>query len=466
MQAHTAKLFGIGLSKTGTTSLARALQILGYRTKDYLGVDSYAAGDLSSINLEEIDAHDAFTDTPIPSFYKELDAQYPGSKFILTTRDMDEWLRSCQKQFTKRIVSRHNEATRELHTDLYGCFEFDAEKYANGYTRFVNGVLDYFKERPQDLLVIDICGGETWEKLCGFLGKPLPDIPFPVSNVSAIQWMDIQKVVSIARAAGQAINTTFPRETRNPSSDSRGNLLSLIRSGFTRLFTRTETFSQQDSHDRVKNAAELSLKIVLDGLKELNPSIPAITPANADTPFEERRNWGYLWLVDPLAGAEPFRHHQDTFTVNIALIEGGRPIWGVVYNPIQDIVYYAKGASGGYKIAGAKSPQKLTPADMADKQPSVIALTTEHDVPDYVKERIERSYEEYKLLFTGSSMALCLLAEGKAAMHIRVGSGMEWETAAAHAVAASSGKRVYDYKTGKALVYNKEHLVHESFIAE
>ena len=70
MPAHTTKVFGIGLSKTGTTSLARALDIMGYRTRDYLGVTRYIAGDLSSVNLEEIDANDAFTDTPIPSFYQ------------------------------------------------------------------------------------------------------------------------------------------------------------------------------------------------------------------------------------------------------------------------------------------------------------------------------------------------------------------------------------------------------------
>ena len=135
MHTRTIKIFGIGLSKTGTTSLARALEILGYKTRDYIGVTKYIAGDLSSVDLQEIDANDAFTDTPIPSFYKQLDEKYPNSKFILTTRNMDDWLRSCKKQFTKRMVERQTEATNQLHTDLYGCFEFDPDKYANGYTQ-------------------------------------------------------------------------------------------------------------------------------------------------------------------------------------------------------------------------------------------------------------------------------------------------------------------------------------------
>ena len=73
MNSNQSKIFGIGLSKTGTTSLARALEILGYKTRDYIGVSSYTRGELSSIDLAEIEANDAFTDTPIPSFYKELD---------------------------------------------------------------------------------------------------------------------------------------------------------------------------------------------------------------------------------------------------------------------------------------------------------------------------------------------------------------------------------------------------------
>ena len=101
MNSRQSKIFGVGLSKTGTTSLARALEILGYKTRDYLGVTRYSPSDLSSIDLQIIDSNDAFTDTPIPSFYRELDTRYPGSKFILTVRDTDDWLQSCKKQFSQ-----------------------------------------------------------------------------------------------------------------------------------------------------------------------------------------------------------------------------------------------------------------------------------------------------------------------------------------------------------------------------
>ena len=466
MQARTTKIFGIGLSKTGTTSLARALDILGYKSRDYLGVTRYIAGDLSSINLQELDANDAFTDTPIPSFYKQLDARYPNSKFILTTRDMDDWLRSCKKQFTKRMVEKQNEATNQVHTDLYDCFEFDPEKYANGYNRFVNGVLDYFKNRPQDLLVIDICGGQKWKELCAFLDKPVPDIPFPLTNVSAIQRMDIQNIVSIAKQAGQAINNIYEKDSRRRHNDSAHGLAPWIQGAVRSVFAKLRVSEHGDYNSRSQKATRISLKIILGGLKKMNPSIPVISPTNANIPFAERRNWRHVWLVDPLDGAEGFANHNGTFTVNIALIEGGKPVWGIVYNPLDDTVYYAKGANGSYKISGEKSPQRLFPAEMASGRDHIVVLSSGNDLSEDVKEYIERRHKDYKLIFADTTTALCLVAEGKAAMHISLEPTMEWKTAAAHAVARSSGKRIQIFNTSEELVYNKESLINDSFIAE
>lgn len=466
MQPHIPKVFCIGLSKTGTTSLARALEILGYKTRDYLGITRYIAGDLSSINLDEIDANDAFTDTPIPSFYQQLDARYPGSKFILTTRDMDDWLKSCKKQFTTRMVARQSEATCQLHTDLYGCLEFDPEKYATGYTRFVNGVMDYFKDRPQDLLVTDICGGDNWEKLCAFLNKPVPDIPFPVTNVSAIQWMNIQDIVSIAKQAGQETRRIYKKDPRSRHKDSKNRLARWFHAGAGSLFTMLSKNGHRDHNHRAQKATRASQKIIVNRLQKMNPSIPVISPESADIPYAERMNWSYVWLIDPLDGAEEFLNHNGAFTVNIALIEGGKPVWGVVYNPLEDTVYYAKGASGSYKINGDESPEILAPAETSSDKGKMVVLSSGSDLTDDIKDYIDRKIQDYKLIFTGSATALCLVAEGKAAMHISLGPTKEWKTAAAHAIVRASGKNVYSYNTRKELVYNKESLINDSLIAE
>ena len=143
-----SKIFGIGLSKTGTTSLANALQVLGYKTKDNMGVVKYATGDLSSVDLHVVDANDALTDTPIPSFYRELDTRYPGSKFILTVRDSEGWLKSCKKQFTQRFAEVQTDAHKRLFIDLYGTDVFDDRRFASGYKMFVDGVREHFKDRP------------------------------------------------------------------------------------------------------------------------------------------------------------------------------------------------------------------------------------------------------------------------------------------------------------------------------
>lgn len=466
IQAHSTKIFGIGLSKTGTTSLARALEILGYKTRDYLGVTSYIAGDLSSIDLQAIDANDAFTDTPIPSFYRELDARYPNSKFILTTRDMDGWLKSCKKQFTKRMVEMQNEATRQLHTDLYGCFEFDSDKYVSGYDRFMSGVLNYFKDRPQDLLVIDICGGENWAQLCSFLGKPIPHAPFPLTNVSAIQRMDIQSIVSIAKQAGQEIKRIYEKDSGARHSKSIDRPAQSIQIGVSSVLAKLRRLGRGDRNRHLQKANRISLKIILGGLKKMNPSIPVISPENANIAYRERRNWRHVWLVDPLDGAEAFLNRNGTFTVNIALIEGGRPVWGIIYNPIRNHLYYAKGANGSYTVNSEGTPQRLVPAEISGRGHKVIVISGDSSLPKDVKEYIEKKHETYELIFTDSTTALCLLAEGKAVMHINLGPTMEWKTAAAHAVAKSSGKRVYNYNSSDAVMYNKERLVNDSFVAE
>ena len=466
MPTHKTKVFGIGLSKTGTTSLARALETLGYRTRDYLGVTSYIAGDLSSIDLQEIDENDAFTDTPIPSFYKQLDKHYPHSKFILTTRDMEGWLKSCKKQFTERMVAMQNDATTQLHTDLYDCFAFDPEKYANGYTRHLNGVLNYFKDRPDDLLVVDICGGQqNWLKLSEFLVQPVPDVPFPVTNVSAIQWMNIQNIVLLAKQSGQKINKLYEKDFRHWQVNSNTSLINRLQAGLSRIFSVFSTPQQQDDA-RLEKARRISCKIIFDGLKKMNPAIPVITPEGKVTPYSERKNWGYVWLVDPLNGSDAFVSHNGNFTVNIALIEGGRPVWGVVYNPLSDTVYYAKGASGSFKIVGNREPEGLVPAEAVDEESNTAILSGKKENPEDIMKYIKDRNKNYKIIRTDNATALCLLAERKAVLHINMEPAMEWQIAAADAIARASGRSVCDFITGEELTYNKENMVNGSFVTE
>ena len=137
------KIFGIGLSKTGTTSLAGALEILGFSVKDCLGVKTYTKGDISSIDSSALATYDAFTDTPIPSFYQELDKLYPNAKFVLTVREMDAWLNSCRKQFSQKLAQKRSDAANQLFLDLYGTVVFDEQKFRAAYKAYVDGISCY-----------------------------------------------------------------------------------------------------------------------------------------------------------------------------------------------------------------------------------------------------------------------------------------------------------------------------------
>ena len=168
-----SKIFGIGLSKTGTTSLCEALCILGYSAIHF------------PLGLRGVEEHDAATDTPIADKFELLDRRYHGSKFIYTVRQRDDWIRSCRTHWA-RFIDRGRETRQEvaeLYERLYGSLEFDANLFEYAYERHAMRVLSYFSNRSDDLLIIDICSEKSdWEPLCSFLGKERPNREFPHMN--------------------------------------------------------------------------------------------------------------------------------------------------------------------------------------------------------------------------------------------------------------------------------------------
>jgi hypothetical protein len=162
-------VFGIGLSRTGTVTLTRALQMLGLRARHFF------------LDLDRIDELDAAVDTPIVRAWPELDRRYPGSKFVLTRRDEAGWLDSCARHFPRITPTA---TTLRLRLDVYGTESFDAECFRAARRRHEREVETYFRRRPQDLLVMDICAGDGWERLCPFLGLPPPEGPFPHLNAA------------------------------------------------------------------------------------------------------------------------------------------------------------------------------------------------------------------------------------------------------------------------------------------
>jgi len=176
------KIFGIGLSKTATTSLARALRVLGYKTKDFPSL-RYVPGFSFYIKPHQFEQYKALTDASVIPFYKQLDQQFPNSKFIYTIRDRESWLKSCKKypRFQRPIYKLPLKVIK-LRKTLYNTVKFDEQKFITAYKRHHDDVLDYFADRPDDLLILDICGGEQWQPLCDFLSQSIPEEDFPFAN--------------------------------------------------------------------------------------------------------------------------------------------------------------------------------------------------------------------------------------------------------------------------------------------
>ena len=171
------KVFGIGFHKTATSSLANALYVLGYNVTGYFGnraPDIAATALLTAFALA--DRFDAAQDMPWPVLYQELDARYPGSKFILTVRPADRWINSVVKHFKHHHI--------DSHIWIYGVPTAAGYEqiYIDRYERHNREVRAYFRDRPDDLLVMDITKGDGWEPLCHFLDSPIPELPFPAQN--------------------------------------------------------------------------------------------------------------------------------------------------------------------------------------------------------------------------------------------------------------------------------------------
>jgi hypothetical protein len=169
------KLFGIGWPKTGTTSLRYCFELLGY---SFYGYQPSLIGSLDQVLLIAR-RFDSFKDWPWNIYYKELDAAFPRSKFILTTRDSESWLKSY-----RNWVSIHTPSPtmKEVRKRIYGTPDPTDKQAVKRYEQHNAEVQRYFANRPNDLLVVNWKDGDGWEELCKFLGKPVPDRPFPHAN--------------------------------------------------------------------------------------------------------------------------------------------------------------------------------------------------------------------------------------------------------------------------------------------
>ncbi|HFD11956.1 MAG TPA: 3'(2'),5'-bisphosphate nucleotidase [Crenotrichaceae bacterium] len=209
-------------------------------------------------------------------------------------------------------------------------------------------------------------------------------------------------------------------------------------------------------------AADLaSHHCLVAGLEKLSPALPILSEESSQIPYSERQQWDTYWLLDPLDGTKEFIKRNGEFTVNVALIQNNRPILGVVYVPVSGICYSAAQGLGAWKQLKNQQPEKIKVRKQAIK-PFTVVGSRSHKTEE-LSSYLER-LGPHELVSMGSSLKLCLVAEGKADLYPRIGLTSEWDTAASQCVVEQAGGKVTDLQ-GKTLTYNaKEEYLNPYFL--
>ena len=199
-------------------------------------------------------------------------------------------------------------------------------------------------------------------------------------------------------------------------------------------------------------------EVIIAGLKKLTPDIPVISEESELPEYDERRRWNRFWIVDPLDGTKEFIKQLDEFTVNIALIENGKPVMGVVYAPAIDTIYFGSVNEGSWKLADGNK-QRIHSRLASKSDPLVVAVSRSHGTDE--QEEFLSKLNVKERISAGSSLKFCLVAEGRADVYPRFGPTMEWDVAAGDAVFRYSAE---EGEHPSPLTYNKKDLRNASFV--
>ncbi len=226
------------------------------------------------------------------------------------------------------------------------------------------------------------------------------------------------------------------------------------------------TLADRRAHDLISSA-----------LQRKDSGIRFLSEEGRDIPYTERAGWQAFWLIDPLDGTKEFIKRNGEFTVNIALIERGRPVLGVIHVPVKGVVYFSLPDRGAFRgdvravrefISSGNGPEHFQKLRVTKgRERIVIAGSRSHgnERQNRFISRMKEICREVEFLPAGSSLKFCMIAEGRADVYPRYGPTMEWDTAAGQAIVEAAGGRVLEMETGRPLQYNKEDLHNPWFIA-
>ncbi len=265
----------------------------------------------------------------------------------------------------------------------------------------------------------------------------------------------ILTTILAAKRAGEAILDVYDSDFEVKQKDDKSPL----------------TLADKKSNEIIENVLEQTVTVN-------NSTVPILSEEGKEISYEDRKKWEYFWLVDPLDGTKEFVKRNGEFTVNIALIHKQKPVLGIIYIPVKDVFYFAAKDFGTYKLENSEiltddlsiedlidKSQKL-PLDNSNKTSFTVIGSRSHTSEEFSEfvERLNEKYENVEFISSGSSLKLCLVAEGKADVYPRFGPTMEWDTAAGQAIVEQAEGTVIDTQTNEPLSYNKSNLLNPFFI--
>jgi len=208
----------------------------------------------------------------------------------------------------------------------------------------------------------------------------------------------------------------------------------------------------------------------------LGAGIPFLSEEGKTISYNQRKNWEYYWLVDPLDGTKEFVKRNGEFTVNIALIHNSKPVMGVIYVPVKQDLYFAMEGLGSFKVSINSVIENIetlislsSSLPLTQKRSNYVIVGSR----SHMSTETEMFFDEMKeihgnveVLAVGSSLKICMIAEGRADAYPRYAPTMEWDTGAGHAIAKYAGFSVKQYNSNKDVTYNKEDLINPWFLVK
>jgi 3'(2'), 5'-bisphosphate nucleotidase len=232
------------------------------------------------------------------------------------------------------------------------------------------------------------------------------------------------------------------------------------------VYQRSESISvtHKDDASPLTEADLRANDLICRGLAGLPEAYPIISEENRLQPYEERARYHRCWLVDPLDGTKEFVKRNGEFTVNIALVEAGRPILGIIYVPVSGQLFAGCTGEGSYlEENGNRSP--LQAASFSEQDAGLRLVCSRSHLNEATQEQVAR-FREPELVSRGSSLKFMLLAQGLAHVYPRMAPTMEWDTAAAQIILEEAGGAVLNAHSGQPLHYNKPDLLNPFFVAK